>query len=50
MGKPDVVLKQWLGRKEHFADLFNGVIFHGQEMIKAEDLQDLCYACAKYVV
>lgn len=38
MGKPDVALKQWLRDKVRFADLFNGTIFDGEQIIKPEDL------------
>ena len=29
MGKSDIAIKKWLGNKERFADLFNGVVFQG---------------------
>ena len=41
MGKPDVVLKQWLKNKVRFADLFNAVVFDGEQVIKPEELEEL---------
>ena len=38
MGKPDVAIKNWLRNKVRFADLFNGVLFEGEQMIKPEEL------------
>ena len=38
MGKPDVALKQWLRNKVRFADLFNGIVFKGEQIIKPEEL------------
>lgn len=39
MGIGNTVVKQWLKRKERFADLFNGQIFDGRQVICAEDLE-----------
>ena len=41
MGKADVILKQWLRNKVRFADLFNAVVFDGEQMIKPEELEEL---------
>ncbi len=41
MGKSDVVLKQWLKNKVRFADLFNAVIFDGEQVIKPEELEEI---------
>ena len=41
MGKTDVILKQWLKNKERFADLFNAVVFDGEQVIKPEELEEL---------
>ena len=40
MAKDDVALKVWLSNKERFADLFNGTIFEGQQVIKANELEE----------
>lgn len=39
MGKGDTALSTWLGDEKRFADLYNGSVFHGTQMVKAEDLQ-----------
>ncbi len=39
MGKADVSIKQWLEDRARFADLFNGVIFGGEEVIKSDELE-----------
>ena len=41
MGKSDVILKQWLRNKVRFADLFNAVVFNGEQVIKPEELEEL---------
>lgn len=38
MGKKDGVIKPWLKNKRRFADLFNGVCFNGEQIIKPEEL------------
>ena len=38
---PDVVLKNYWQNNEQFADLFNGVLFDGEQIIKAEELEDV---------
>ena len=39
MGKSDTVLSTWLGDEKRFADLYNGSVFQGRQMVKAENLQ-----------
>ncbi len=41
MGKSDVILKQWLKNKARFADLFNAVVFNGEQVINPEELEEL---------
>ncbi len=41
MGKPDVSIKQWLRVKNRFADLFNGVLFDGEQIIIADELTEI---------
>ena len=38
--KPDIVLKNYWRNNEQFADLFNAVLFDGQQVIKPEELED----------
>ncbi|MBQ9700297.1 MAG: Rpn family recombination-promoting nuclease/putative transposase, partial [Lachnospiraceae bacterium] len=38
MGKPDVAVKNWLSHKERFADLFNGCVFGGKQVVLPEEL------------
>ena len=40
MGKSDVALKVWLGNPVRFADLFNAVLFDGEQVIDASQLVD----------
>ena len=39
--KPDVVLKNYWNNNEQFADLFNGVLYQGKQVIKPEELEDV---------
>ena len=39
MGKGDTSLSVWLGDKERFADLFNGAVFQGEQIVEAEKLE-----------
>lgn len=39
--KPDTILKNYWNDNEHFADLFNAVLFDGKQVIKATELTDL---------
>lgn len=38
MGKPDIAVKNWLSHKERFADLFNGYVFGGKQVILPGEL------------
>ena len=38
--KPDTVLKNYWRNNEQFADLFNAVLFDGEQVIKPEELED----------
>ncbi len=40
MGQEDIVLKEYLSRNDIFADLFNGCLFNGKEVLKPEDLEE----------
>lgn len=37
----DIVLKEFWRSNDRFADLFNAVIFEGQEILRAEDMQEM---------
>ena len=39
--KPDTVLKNYWSNNEQFADIFNAVLFDGEEVIKPEELEDV---------
>ena len=39
--KPDTVLKNYWSDNERFADFFNAVLFHGEQMIFPEELEEL---------
>ena len=39
--KPDIVLKNYWNDNEQFADLFNAVLFQGEQVIKPEELEDV---------
>ncbi|MBQ8663910.1 MAG: hypothetical protein IJ471_08635, partial [Eubacterium sp.] len=39
MGTGNTVVKQWLRDKERFADLFNGQMFNGKQVVLAKDLE-----------
>lgn len=41
MGKADAAVKIWLNDNERFADLFNGAMFHGEQIILPDELEDL---------
>ena len=41
MGKSDLASKNWLQDRRRYADLFNGVIFGGRQMIQAEELEPI---------
>lgn len=40
MGKPDMVMQSYLSDRERFADLYNGVFFQGEQVIRSCDLQE----------
>ena len=39
MGKSNAAMKEYVGRKERFADLFNYFLFQGELVIRPEDLE-----------
>ncbi len=41
MGKADIAVKNWLGNNERFADLFNGIVFGGRQVISPEELENI---------
>ena len=41
MGKADAAVKIWLNDNERFADLFNGTMFQGEQVILPDELEDL---------
>ena len=41
MGKADVNVNIWLSEKNQFANLFNGVIYGGENVILPEDLEEV---------
>ena len=41
MGDANVAVNQWLSDDKRFADLFNGVLFDGKEVVRPEDLGPL---------
>lgn len=41
MGKADVAIKSWLKDSNRFADLFNGIIFGGRNVILSENLTEV---------
>lgn len=40
MGKKDITLKNYLSDTRRYADLLNGSIFQGKQVIHAEELQE----------
>lgn len=40
MGKKDITLKDYFSDRHRYADLLNGSVFGGEQMIKAEELRD----------
>lgn len=47
MGKKDITLKDYLSDAKRFADLLNGSIFQGKQVIHAEELQEMPSVQAK---
>ncbi len=41
MGKLDIAVKNWLSDNERFADLFNGMVFGGRLVVRAEELESM---------
>lgn len=41
MGNPDIAVKNWLSDNERFADLFNGMVFGGRLVVRAEELESM---------
>ena len=41
MGKKNVAVNNWLSDNERFADLFNGSIFGGKQIIRPEELENM---------
>lgn len=39
MGKADAAVNQMMGRKEIFADFVNGIVYHGEQILKPEGLE-----------
>ena len=39
--KPDIVVKNYWRNNEQFADFFNAVLFVGEQLIKADELEDI---------
>lgn len=39
MGKGNAAVKQWMSNRARFADLFNGIIFQGKQVILPEELE-----------
>ena len=40
MGETDLIMRDYLSSKERFADLFNGVLFRGKQVVRPEQLED----------
>ena len=39
MGQGNAAVKQWIERPDRFADLFNGYVFQGEQVILPEELE-----------
>lgn len=39
MGEADLIMRDYLSSKERFADLFNGVLFRGKQVVRPEQLE-----------
>lgn len=37
MGKGNVAVRQWISDKKRFADLFNGVVFQGRQIVSSDE-------------
>ena len=38
MGKSNAAVKNWISVKERFADFYNGTVFDGRQVVRAEEL------------
>ncbi len=47
MGKADITLKEYLSDTRRYADLLNGALFGGKEIISGEELSDMTAALSK---
>ena len=41
MGRDNVIVNRWFSQKERFADLMNGCLFQGQQIILPEQLEKI---------
>ena len=41
MGRDNVIVNRWFSQKERFADLMNGCLFQGQQVILPEQLEKI---------
>ncbi len=41
MGKKNIVWNDYISQEDRFADFFNGVVFHGDQVVFPEDLVTL---------
>ena len=39
MGQSNAAVRQWMGNPKRFADLFNGTVFNGEQVIRPEELE-----------
>lgn len=47
MGKADITLKEYLSDTRRYADLLNGALFGGKEIISGEELSDMTAVLSK---
>ena len=40
MGKADMAMSEYLENRKRFADLFNGILFRGKQVIREEELSE----------
>ncbi len=41
MGKSNAAVKNWISVKARFADFYNGTVFDGRQVVRAEELQEI---------
>ena len=41
MGKPNIAVNHWLSDNSRFADLFNGIVFGGEQIVRPEELEPM---------